>query len=81
MMEVCEVIDELSDEKPPIVMENFVNDEHKNSIRKYFVEKNDTEITDKVRQTSIWIEKEYVLHRDMTDNKTEKNGYPKRGNR
>ena len=42
MMEVCEVIDKFPDERSPVVMEDYINDEREDIIRKYLVEKNGT---------------------------------------
>ena len=53
MMEACEVINECPDYTSPVMMENCVNDEHEDSIRKYLVEKNDTKVTDEVQEISI----------------------------
>ena len=39
MMEVCEVIDKFPDERSPVVMEDYMNDECEDIIRKYLVEK------------------------------------------
>ena len=38
MMEDCEAICECPDDTFPVVMEDYVNDEHENSIRNYLVE-------------------------------------------
>ena len=70
MMQVCEVIDKLTDDRPPVVMEDCVNDEHEDSIRNYLVEENDTKENNEVREISIDTENKYVKHRDITDNKT-----------
>ena len=42
MMEVCEVIYKLLYVIYPVVMEDYINNEHEDSIRKYLVEKYDT---------------------------------------
>ena len=39
MVEVCEVIEEWQYETSPVVMKDFVNDEHEDSFRKYLVKK------------------------------------------
>ena len=52
-MEVCEEINECPDYTSPVMMENCMNDEHEDNIRKYLVEKNDTKVTDEVREISI----------------------------
>ena len=70
MMQVCEVIDKLTDDRPPVVMEDCVNDEHEDSIRNYLVEENDTKENNEVREISIDTENKYVKDRDITDNKT-----------
>ena len=49
MMEVCEVIDKPPDDTYPVVMEDYVDDEHEDIIREYLVEKNDTNENNKVR--------------------------------
>ena len=49
MMEVCEVIDKPPDDIYPVVMEDYVDDEHEDIIREYLVEKNDTNENNKVR--------------------------------
>ena len=53
MMKLCEVINECLDYTSPVMMDNFVNDEHEDNIRKYLVEKNDTKVTDEVQEISI----------------------------
>ena len=54
------------------MMENCVNNKHEDSIKKYLVEKNDTKVTDEVREISIDSENEDIIHRDIIDNYTEK---------
>ena len=54
------------------MMENCVNNKHEDSIKKYLVEKNDTKVTDEVREISIDSENEDIIHRDSIDNYTEK---------
>ena len=71
-MEVCEVIYECPDDTSPVVMKYCVNDKHEDSIRKYLVEKNDTKVTDKVREISIETQNEYVIIIYITDNEPEK---------
>ena len=41
MMEVCEIIDECSDDKSPVVMEDCVNKNLADITRKYYNETND----------------------------------------
>ena len=53
IMEVCEEINECPDYTSPVMMENCVNDKHEDSIRNYLVKKNDTKVTDEVREISI----------------------------
>ena len=53
MMKACEVINECPDYTSPVMMDDFVNDEHEDNIRKYLVEKNDTTVTDEVQEISI----------------------------
>ena len=53
MLESCEVINEFPDYTSPVMMDNSVNDEHEDSIRKYLVEKNDTKVTDEAQEISI----------------------------
>ena len=52
-MEICEVIYKCPDDTSPVVMNNFVNDEHKYIIRKDLVEKNDTKENNEARVISI----------------------------
>ena len=70
MMEDCEAICEWPDDTFPVVMEDYVNDEHENSIRNDLVEENDTKENNEVREISIDTENKYVKHRDITDNET-----------
>ena len=42
MMELCGVIDKFTDDKSPVLMEDYANDEHADIIKKYLVKKNDT---------------------------------------
>ena len=77
MMELCEVIYEFPYDTSPVVMEDSVNVEHEDGIWKYLVEKNDTRVSDKVRGVSTENENEYVIHRYITANKTEKYWIPK----
>ena len=49
MMDECEVIDEFPYDTSPLMMEDCVNNEHEDIIRKDLVEKNDTKLNDEVR--------------------------------
>ena len=71
-MEECEVIDECTDEKSPVGMEDCINEEHKDRIRNNLVDKNDTKVNDEVREISIRSKSEDVINRDITDTGTEK---------
>ena len=68
MMEECEVIGECPDDKYPAVMDYFVNDEHQDRIRNYLIEENYAEVHDEVREISIEVENEDVIHIDITEN-------------
>ena len=68
MMEECEVIDELPDYTSSVMMEDCVNYEHEDSIRKDLVKKNDTKVNDEVREISRDTDNEYLIHRDITNN-------------
>ena len=47
-----EVIDEFPDETSPVLMEGCANDEHEDSKKHYLIYKNDTKVTDEVREIS-----------------------------
>ena len=53
MMEECEIIYDFPSDTSSVVMDDSVNDEHEDSIRKYLVEKNDTKVTDEAQEISI----------------------------
>ena len=48
-------------------MEDCVNEEHEDSTINEFLEENDTELYNEVREISIETENEYVLHRYICD--------------
>ena len=73
MMKGCEVIDECPDDTYPVVMEDFVNYEHEDSIKKYLIEENDTKVNYEVREISIYTENEYLINKDTIFNETGKN--------
>ena len=50
-----------------------VNEEHEDSIINEFLEENDTELYDEVREISIETENEDAIHIDITENETETN--------
>ena len=52
MMDVYEVINKFPDETSPVVIEDSVNGEHEDGIRKYLVDKNYTK-KNEVRELSI----------------------------
>ena len=62
MMEECGVIYECPDDTYPVGMDDFLNDEHENSIRKDLFEENYTNVNDEVREISIETENEDVIN-------------------
>ena len=70
-MELCEVIYKFPDDTSPIVMEDCVYYKHKDRIRKYLVEKM-IQKKNEVREILKKTEKIDIIHRDITDNGTEK---------
>ena len=72
IMEVCEVIDKFPDDTSPVVMEDYLKDEHEDRIRNDLVEENDTKENNEVRKISTETEKKDLIHRYITDNETEK---------
>ena len=71
MVEVCKVIDKWADERYPVFMEDYVNYEHKDSIRKYLVGGNYTKENNEVRSISINTHNKIVIHRYITRSETE----------
>ena len=50
-----------------------MNKEHENSNQNYLIEGNETEVHDEVWVKLKWTESEGVIHRDITENETERN--------
>ena len=55
----------MPDDTPPVVIEDFVNEEFDDRNKNYSIEENEIELHDKAEEISIDTENKYVIHRHM----------------